>query len=154
MSTGDILVFNKESFERANEKLSKENSELRNLLQINLEVAPPVFFCTVEPSSEAEEKKLIYALDCLQREDPSMRVSHDEQDNLGSMIIQGMGELHLEIIKDRILKEYNLNAYFGPLNIGIFKEINTFTFKNAIIFFKINKLTKKHQLFNQQNYSS
>ena len=65
MSTGDILVFNKESFERANEKLSKENSELRNLLQINLEVAPPVFFCTVEPSSEAEEKKLIYALDCL-----------------------------------------------------------------------------------------
>ena len=76
-------MLNNESFAKANEKLSKESKELRDLMQINLEIAPPVFFCTVEPSSESEEKKLTYALDCLQREDPSLRVSYDEQENLG-----------------------------------------------------------------------
>lgn len=95
-----------------------------HVLKNNVEVAPPVYFCTVEPRSEAEEKKLNYALECLQREDPSLRVSTNEEDNLGQTIIQGMGELHLEIIKDRILKEYNLNAYFGPLNIA-YKETPT-----------------------------
>ena len=52
-------------------------------MQINLDIAPPVFFCTVEPGSEAEEKKLTYALECLQREDPSLRVSFDEQEHFG-----------------------------------------------------------------------
>ena len=109
---------NKESFEKANAKISKESVELKNLLETNFDITPPVYFCTVEPGSEAEEKKLEHALDCLQREDPSIRITYDEQDNLGRTVIQGMGELHLEIIKDRILKEYNLNAYFGALNIG------------------------------------
>ena len=116
--TGDVLVQSKETFDIANKRLAKESEELRSLMQSNLDIAPPVYFCTVEPASEAEEKKLTYALECLQREDPSLRVSINEQDNLGRTTIQGMGELHLEIIKDRILKEYNLDAYFGPLNIG------------------------------------
>lgn len=101
-------------------EINNEHHVLKN----SLEVAPPVYFCTVEPRTEAEEKKLNYALECLQREDPSLRVSTNEEDNLGQTIIQGMGELHLEIIKDRILKEYNLNVYFGPLNIA-YKETPT-----------------------------
>lgn len=87
----------------------------------NLDVAQPVYFCTVEPASEAEEKRLNYALECLQREDPSLRVLLNDEDNFGQTTIQGMGELHLEIVKNRILKEYKLTAYFGPLNIA-YKE--------------------------------
>ena len=119
-------MLNKETFDKANLKLAKENAELKNIMQTNLDIAPPVYFCTVEPDSEAEEKKLTYALECLQREDPSIRVTYDEQDNLGRTIIQGMGELHLDIVKDRILREYNLNAYFGALNIGSLKLLILF----------------------------
>ena len=102
---------------------------------LSLEVAQPVFFCTVEPSSEAEEKRLAYALECLQREDPSLKVIYNDEENFGQTIIQGMGELHLEIIKDRILKEYKLKAYFGPLNIA-YKELPTKSVTESINFEK------------------
>jgi elongation factor G len=91
-------------------------------MEMNVEVPPPVFFCTVEPPSDAEEKRLNFALACLQREDPSLKVLINEEENLGQTIIQGMGELHLEIVKDRLLKEYKMNATFGPLNIA-YKEM-------------------------------
>jgi translation elongation factor EF-G len=63
-------------------------------------------------------------LECLKREDPSLRVSINDEENLGQTTIQGMGELHLDIIKDRILKEYKLKVFFGPLNIA-YKEMPT-----------------------------
>lgn len=93
-------------------------------MSIDLDVAPPVFFCTVEPESESDEKRLNFALECLQREDPSLKVNLNDEDNYGQTVIQGMGELHLDIVKDRILKEYKLKAYFGPLNIA-YKEAPT-----------------------------
>ena len=95
-------------------------------MSIDLDVPPPVYFCTVEPAAESEEKRLNFALECLQREDPSLRVIINSEENFGQTVIQGMGELHLEIIKDRILKEYKLKAYFGPLNIA-YKESPTKT---------------------------
>jgi elongation factor G len=82
-----------------------------------MDIPPPVFFCTVEPETDADEKRLNFALQCLQREDPSLKVIFNDDENLGQTILQGMGELQLEIIKDRILREYKLKAYFGPLNI-------------------------------------
>ena len=100
-----------------------------------LDVAQPVFFCSVEPSSESEEKRLAYALECLQREDPSLKVIPNDEENFGQTIIQGMGELHLDIIKDRILKEYKLKAYFGPLNIA-YKELTTKSVIESINFEK------------------
>jgi elongation factor G len=86
---------------------------------------------TVEPNSESEEKRLLFALECLKREDPSLRVVVNDNDNLGQTIIQGMGELHLDIIKDRILKEYKLKVFFGPLNIA-YKEMPTKEIKKMI----------------------
>ena len=62
-----------------------------------LDVPDPVFFCTVEPPSMAHQKQLDIALECLTREDPSLRVTVDE--GTGETVIAGMGELHLEIIK-------------------------------------------------------
>ena len=107
----------------------------KELMHVNLDVMQPVYFCTVEPSSEAEEKRLIYALECLQREDPSLKVLFDDEENYGQTVIQGMGELHLDIIKDRILKEYKLKVYFGPLNIA-FKEEPTEAVTEALSYEK------------------
>jgi elongation factor G len=70
----------------------------------------------------SETNRLVYALKCLQREDPSLKVQYeDDMENMGQVVIQGMGELHLEIIKDRILKEYNLKVFFGEMQIA-YKE--------------------------------
>lgn len=104
-------------------------------MSIELDVSPPVYFCTVEPASESEEKRLNFALECLQREDPSLKVLINEEENFGQTVIQGMGELHLDIIKDRILKEYKLKAYFGPLNIA-YKEAPT---KTVLELFHLDK---------------
>ncbi len=108
-------------YDNAIELYKAENSPLKGELLLELELPPPVYFCKVEPNSEAEEKRLHYALECLQREDPSMRVLFNDEENFGQTIVQGMGELHLEIIKNRIFNEYKLKAYFGPLNIA-YKE--------------------------------
>lgn len=67
----------------------------------------------------ATQSALDQALEELQREDPSLRVSHNEE--TGQTVLAGMGELHLEIIRDRILKEYKINADLGPLQIA-YKE--------------------------------
>lgn len=69
---------------------------------VGLTVPDPVFFCSIEPPSMAFQKNLDFALECLLREDPSLHVRTDP--DTGQTIIGGMGELHLEIIKDRILK--------------------------------------------------
>jgi len=67
-----------------------------------LTIPDPVFFCSIEPPSMAFQKSLDQALECLTREDPSLRVRVDP--DTGQTIIGGMGELHLEVIRDRILK--------------------------------------------------
>ncbi|XP_072050409.1 ribosome-releasing factor 2, mitochondrial-like [Amphiura filiformis] len=81
-----------------------------------LDVPEPVFFCTIEAPSQAYQPALDHALDCLQREDPSLKVKVDP--DTGQTILSGMGELHLEIIHDRIKKEYKLETDLGPLQIS------------------------------------
>lgn len=125
------MVLNKQIYEKACERLKKEDKDETSLMHVGLDIAPPVFFCTVEPESEAEEKRLNFALECLEREDPSLKVLMNEEENLGQTIIQGQGELHLDIVKDRILKEYKLKAYFGPLNIA-YKEMPTKSVSESI----------------------
>jgi len=71
-------------------------------LLAGMDIPDPVFFCSVEPPSLAYQKALDHALDCLLREDPSLCISFDS--DTGQTILGGMGELHLEVIKDRILK--------------------------------------------------
>jgi elongation factor G len=95
-----------------------------HLLLAGLQVPPPVFFCSIEVTSQSEENRLSFALKCLQREDPTLRVISNDEETLGQTIIQGMGELHLDIIKERMKKEYGLNVFFGPLEIA-YKEMPT-----------------------------
>lgn len=59
-------------------------------------VAQPVFFCSVEPPSVAQQAALDHALACIQRDDPSVQISQDV--NTGQTLVAGMGELHMEIV--------------------------------------------------------
>lgn len=143
-TTGDFLIGSKQAYEQADKKFSQEtDDENVQLMKTNVDITPPVYFCTVEPESDAEEKRLQFALECLQREDPSLRVIFNDAENLGQTILQGMGELHLDIIKDRILREYKLKVYFGPLNIA-YREVptkdvsETFNFDKSLGEKKIN----------------
>ncbi len=71
----------------------------------------PVISQAVEPRTHADQEKLGVALVKLAREDPSFRVSSDEES--GQTIISGMGELHLDIIVDRLKREFNVDANIG-----------------------------------------
>jgi elongation factor G len=71
----------------------------------------PVISVAIEPRTQADQDKLGEALGKLTREDPTFRVSTDEE--TGQTIISGMGELHLEIVIDRLLREYNIRANVG-----------------------------------------
>jgi elongation factor G len=71
----------------------------------------PVISVAIEPKTKADQDKLAQALGRLSEEDPTFRVRTDEE--TGQTIIAGMGELHLEIIVDRLMREFNVNANVG-----------------------------------------
>lgn len=85
-----------------------------------IRVPPPVFFCSIEAASLAHQKPMEAALEQLRVEDPSLGVRIDA--DTGQRIISGLGELHIEILKDRLLKEYKVQAYFGELQVA-YKEV-------------------------------
>jgi len=76
----------------------------------------PVISVAVEPKTTADQEKMAMALSKLAHEDPSFRVHSDEES--GQTIISGMGELHLEIIIDRMLREFSVNANIGDPQVA------------------------------------
>ena len=103
-----------------------------------LHIPDPVIYASIEPASMSQLKKLEIALNNLAREDPSLRVNFGDDadneskksttkassfDNEGQIILSGMGELHLEIILDRIRREYNVDADYGPFMISYRESI-------------------------------
>jgi elongation factor G len=76
----------------------------------------PVIHVAVEPKTKADQEKMGIALGRLAREDPSFRVRTDEES--GQTIISGMGELHLEIIVDRMKREFNVDAAVGAPQVA------------------------------------
>ena len=76
-----------------------------------MEFPEPVIHVAVEPRSQADQEKMSVALGKLATEDPSFRVHTDEES--GQTIIGGMGELHLDIIVDRMKREFNVEANIG-----------------------------------------
>ncbi|KAL4890109.1 ribosome-releasing factor 2, mitochondrial [Aspergillus ambiguus] len=88
-----------------------------NSLQLRpITVPPPVFFASVEPHSLSEEKRLQDSLGMLLREDPSLHVTVDEDS--GQTLLSGMGELHLEIARDRLINDLKAKASMGRIEIG------------------------------------
>ncbi|KAK5149271.1 hypothetical protein LTR04_007256 [Oleoguttula sp. CCFEE 6159] len=95
-----------------------------NSLQLRpITVPPPVFFTSVEPNSLAEEKHIAETLGLLLREDPSLNVSVDPES--GQTHLSGMGELHLEIARDRLINDFKAKAEIGKIEIGYREAILT-----------------------------
>ena len=81
-----------------------------------MEFPEPVIHVAVEPRSQADQEKMGVALSKLATEDPSFRVRTDEE--TGQTIIGGMGELHLDIIVDRMRREFNIDANIGKPQVA------------------------------------
>lgn len=103
--TGDTLV------------QSNDTNAIKNGLQLNnIDIPSPAFFSAVEPASVSEEESVQNALNNLVREDPSLKVWTDEES--GQLLVSGMGELHLEIVKDRLLNDFKVKAEMGKMRIS------------------------------------
>jgi elongation factor G len=76
----------------------------------------PVIRLAIEPKTKADQEKLSTALQRLQDEDPTFRVRTDEE--TGQTVIAGMGELHLEIIVDRLMREFSVDANVGAPQVA------------------------------------
>ncbi|KAI9731113.1 MAG: Ribosome-releasing factor 2, mitochondrial [Claussenomyces sp. TS43310] len=109
--TGDTLV----SYAGANPKTGPP-APLNSLQLRPIDVPPPAFFAAIEPHSLSEEKNVADTLAIMLREDPSLRINVDEES--GQMLLSGMGELHLEIARDRLVKDFKAKASMGSIEIG------------------------------------
>jgi elongation factor G len=81
-----------------------------------MDIPEPVISIAIEPRSKADQEKLGNSLAKIAAEDPSFTVRTEQE--TGETIISGMGELHLEIIVDRLLREFNLNANVGKPQVA------------------------------------
>jgi elongation factor G len=81
-----------------------------------LEFPEPVIHVAVEPKTKADQDKLGKALYALSEEDPTFRVRTDEE--TGQTVISGMGELHLEVLVDRMLREFKVDAHVGKPQVA------------------------------------
>ncbi|WP_158775071.1 elongation factor G [Cobetia sp. L2A1] len=88
-----------------------------------MEFPEPVISVAVEPKSKADQEKMGVALGKLAQEDPSFRVETDEES--GQTIISGMGELHLDILVDRMRREFNVEANIGKPQVAYRETIRT-----------------------------
>ncbi len=86
-----------------------------------MEFPDPVIEIAVEPKTKADQEKMATALQRLAQEDPSFRVSSDEES--GQTILKGMGELHLEILVDRMKREFKVEANVGAPQVAYREKI-------------------------------
>jgi len=106
-----------------------DKGERGDLLLPGLTMPPPVFFCSISSDSDLSDKKLEEIMGNLIREDPSLLFQHNEES--GQHIVLGLGELHLEILRDRLWIEYGLKVRLGPVRVA-YRESVQRTFSHTI----------------------
>lgn len=94
----------------------------RPLLLESIQFPDPVISVAIEPKTKADEEKLLESLKRLALEDPSFKLSSNEE--TGQTLISGMGELHLEIITDRLTREFNVSANVGRPQVSYKESIS------------------------------
>nr|XP_033337271.1 ribosome-releasing factor 2, mitochondrial [Megalopta genalis] len=131
--TGDLVTTNASAANRAKTKLASqkdiESKDVETFFTSNSRILEPVFFCSIEAPSISTQAALDSALQQLEREDSSLRVTQDSE--TGQIVLAGMGELHLEVIKERIRSEFKIDAELGPLQIA-YRETITNSIKDTI----------------------
>jgi elongation factor G len=93
------------------------------ILLESIQFPDPVISVSIEPQTKAEEVKLVEAIAALTSEDPTLR-SHTDPDS-GQIIISGMGELHLDIVADRLLREYQVSGHIGRPQVAYRETVRT-----------------------------
>lgn len=112
-SAGDIIAIAGLKDTTTGETLCSQDHKV--ILE-RMEFPEPVIEVSVEPKSKADQEKMGIALSRLIAEDPSLRVESDEES--GQTILKGMGELHLEIIVDRMKREFKVDANIGKPQVA------------------------------------
>ncbi len=100
-------------------------AENKKIILERMEFPEPVISVAVEPKTKADQEKMGVALGKLAQEDPSFRVRTDEE--TGQTIISGMGELHLDIIVDRMRREFSVEANIGKPQVAYRERITKTT---------------------------
>lgn len=113
---GDVIAIVGIKDVATGDTLTSENSPI--LLE-NIACPDPVINVAIEPKGKGDYEKMVLGLRKLGQEDPSFKYSYDEE--TGQTIIKGMGELHLEIIVDRLFREYKVEATVGKAQVA-YKE--------------------------------
>jgi elongation factor G len=119
VATGDIAAAVGLKFTRTGDTLSVPD---KPIILESMHFPEPVISVSIEPKSKADQDKLGNSLAKLSEEDPTFKVSSDEE--TGQTLISGMGELHLEIIIDRLLREFKVGARVGRPQVA-YKETIT-----------------------------
>ncbi len=112
-NTGDIVALAGLKYTITGHTLSEEDNPI--ILE-PMDFPDPVIEIAVEPKTKADQEKMGEALSRLAKEDPSFRVTSDEES--GQTIIKGMGELHLDIIVDRMKREFKVEANVGAPQVA------------------------------------
>lgn len=97
--------------------------ESKPIILESMEFPEPVISIAIEPRTQADQDKLFSSMGKLAAEDPTFKVRQDTE--TGQTIISGMGELHLEIIVDRLLREFNVRANVGKPQVAYKETITT-----------------------------
>jgi elongation factor G len=116
--TGDIIALCGLKETTTGDTLCASNKQI--ILE-RMEFPEPVISVAVEPKTKADQEKMGIALNRLAQEDPSFRVKSDEES--GQTIISGMGELHLDIIVDRMKREFKVDANVGAPQVAYRESI-------------------------------
>ena len=97
-----------------------------------MEFPEPVISVAVEPKTKSDQEKMALALNRLAQEDPSFRVRTDEES--GQTIISGMGELHLDVIVDRMRREFNVDCNVGKPQVAYRETIRARSSRKASLY--------------------
>lgn len=117
IATGDTLIGH-----AVTKSVNGINKNETSLKLLPIDIPPPVFSVSIEPTTVSDKRKLDSALGVLLKEDPSLKLTFDDES--GQSILSGMGELHLEITKDRLVDDMKVNADIGDVNVT-YKETIT-----------------------------
>ncbi|PVU87942.1 hypothetical protein BB561_006111 [Smittium simulii] len=126
IATTEENVFESKDFlgDTADSESNLSNNHLKSvgLCLQGINIPPPVFFCSIEPETLTEEKNLKHHLSNMMLEDPSLVISTSTES--GQILLSGMGELHLEVVVNRLLNELNVKASVGKMRVSYRESIH------------------------------
>ena len=137
-NTGDIVALAGLKYTITGHTLSDED---KPVVLEPMEFPDPVIEIAVEPKTKGDQEKMGEALGRLAKEDPSFRVTSDEES--GQTIIKGMGELHLDIIVDRMKREFKVEANIGAPQVAYRETIQN---QFQMFIFTKNKVEEQDNL--------